>query len=213
METENDLQIIRGNYFYRDDVPKLTLYDDMLIFNNCCVNLLKEPQYVNILVSNDGSAIHIRGCRKYDFNSVKWYNLKGGQKRARRIRSRMLTAMLFERIGYDYDHKYVLSGEYRENDVPELVFYSDNPQVFIISTDDENHKRFKERYPKEWRESFGIPVSQHEDHKLRTFEEYVVMDVTLEKVVKVEDRDSDEEAERLKELKEKYVKEGSGYYG
>ena len=212
METNNDIQIVHGSFFFNDDVPKLTLYNDMLAFNNCCIKLLHDSQYVNILVSRDGRTIYIRGCRRYDFNAVRWYNLKAGAKKARKIRSRMLTAMLFDRLGFDFDHKYVLRGEYREVDVPELVFYSDSPQIFIVQEDDEDHKHFIERYSEDWRDNFGIPISEHNDHKLHTFEEYVVLDVSLERAVKVETAD-DEEVARLRELKEKYVKDGNGYYG
>ena len=139
----------------------------MLAFNNCCVKLLKDPRYVNISISRDGSSIHIQGCREYDFNAVRWYNNRSGVKKARKIRSRMTTAMLFERLGFDYDHKYVLKGEYREDEVPKLVFYSDSPQVFILKEDDEHHKRFIERYPDDWKDRFGIPVSEHKDHSSR----------------------------------------------
>ncbi|MBR5361247.1 MAG: hypothetical protein IK123_10195, partial [Lachnospiraceae bacterium] len=155
--------------------------------------------------------IQIRKSTRYDFHSVKWYNVKKGRKHSRKIKSRMFTALFFNELGFDFDHKYRLNGELREADVKELVFFADDPQVFVLEENNEK-KRFEARYPKDWQESFGIPVSDHEDHKLHTFENYTVLDILLEKVSEVEGTDDEEDAVRLSELTNKYVKEG-GFYG
>ncbi len=211
METmmTDDLQIVRGNYFYRDDLPRLTLANDMLSFNNLCVKLL-DVEYVIIVPSKENKTIRIRPSTRYDFNSVRWYNLKKGIKRSRKIKSRIFTAMFFRDMGFDFDHKYVLNGEYRKGEVPELIFYAEDPKVFVLDETAEK-KRFEERYQGDWQDSYGIPLKEHEDHKLHTFEEYTVLDITLERVIEVEE-ESDEEAERLNELTSKYVRDG-GYYG
>lgn len=201
-----DLEIVRGNYFYRDDLPYLTLYKDLFSFNNRCVSLLSEPEYVNIILSRDGKTIHVRGSKRYDFNAVRWYNVKKGVKKSRKIRSRMLTTLLFNKTKFDYGHKYRLNGEYRADDVPELVFYVDDPQVFVLMEKD-GKKWFEERFPADWQGRFGIPVSEVKGHTLNTFEDYKVLDVTLERVTEIKDEGHDaESAERLNELREKYIK-------
>ena len=209
----DDLQIVRGNYFFRDNIPRLTLSNDMLAFNNTCVDLL-DAEYVNILVSGENKTIQIRKSTRYNLNSVRWFNVrrKDGCRRARKIKSRMFTALFFKELGFDFDHKYRLDGEFRSGDVDELIFYADDPQVFVLEENCEK-KRFTERYPDSWRDSFGIPVREHEDHKLHNFEGLTVLDITLEKVTTVDgDTDGEEDATRINELTEKYVKEG-GYYG
>ncbi len=209
MMMDEDLQIVRGNYFYRDDLPRVTLANDTICFNNICVQLL-DAEYVNIIVSRKNKYIQVRMSTRYDFNSVRWYNLKKGRKRSRKIKSRMFIALFFDELGYDYDHKYRLNGEYRDGTVPELIFYAENPQVLVLDENAEK-KRFKERYQEDWRNSFGIPVREHKDHKLHTFEGYTVLDITLDRITEVEES-QDENTERLSELTNKYVKEG-GYYG
>lgn len=201
-----ELEIVRGDYFYRDDLPYLTLYNDMLSFNNRCVSLLSDPKYVNIIVAKDHKTIHIRGSKSTDFNAVRWYNIKKGVKRSRKIRSKMMTAKLFDKVGFDYGHKYRLSGEYRDDDVPELVFYVDEAQVYVLK--EENGKKwFVQRFKEEWQDSYGIPVSENKGHKINTFEDYIVLDVTLERVEEMSKGEPDAETvERLKELKEKYIK-------
>lgn len=207
MTQPNDLQIVRGNFFNRDDLPRLTLVNDMLSFNNKCVELL-DAEYVNIIVSEENKTIQIRKSRKYDFDSVKWFNVRKGKKRARKIRSPIFTAKFFNDLGFDYDHKYRLNGELRKDEVEELIFYADNPQTFVF---DKTSGKYVARYPENWADSFGIPVSEHSDHKFHTFEDYVVLDITLEKVSKSTGEEQDEKtAARMNELTEKYVKDG-GY--
>ena len=201
----DDLEIVRGGFFNRRGIPYLTIYQDMLSFNNICVELLGDSQYVNILVGRSDKSIHIRGCRRDDFNAVKWYDEKKGRKMARKIKSRMMIAMLFDELGYDIGHKYRLIGQYRY-DVPELVFDTSDPLVYVLR-DFEGMRRFEQKYPQDWKESFGIPLSGQEGHKIKTFEDYTILDVTLEKVDPVNEDLLDEEAiERLQELKEKYIK-------
>ncbi len=202
----DDLEIIRGQFFDRTHVPYLTLYNDMLAFNDCCIELLGDCEYVNIIVEKDGKIIRVRGCESCDYDSIRWYKLKRGIKIPRRMRSRMFTAMLFDRLGFDYDHKYRLQGEYSDTDVPELIFYTSNPQVFVLREWD-GRQRFVERYPEDWKDSFGIPVSKRKRRRLATFEEYTVLDVKLDKVDQlVEDTVDTEDIEKMNELKEKYIK-------
>lgn len=213
MKEPIELEIVRGDYFYRDDLPYLTLYKDMLSFNNRCVRLLSDPKYVNIIVAKDNKTIHIRGSKSTDFNAVRWYNIKKGVKRSRKIRSRMMTAKLFDKVGFDYGHKYRLRGEYRDDEVPELIFYVDEAQVYVLEEED-GEKRFVQRFKEDWRDSFGIPVSENKGHKINTFEDYVVLDVTLERVEESNSGESDAEmVERLKELKEKYIKGENKQHG
>ncbi len=203
---KDDLEVVRGQYFDRGYMPALTLYNDTLSFNNRCIELLSDCEYVNIIAQKDGKAIRIRGCDSCDFDAVKWYNVKRGQKKARKIRSRMLTAMLFSKLGFDYEHKYRLIGEYRDTDVAELYFCLSDPQVFVLD-DTGLRRRFVERYPEDWRYSFGIPLSTRKGHKIVTFEDYSVLDVTLKKVDRLaEDAESAEEVEKMRELKERYIK-------
>ena len=110
--------------------------------------------------------------------------------RGRKIRSRMRVAMLFDRLGYDIGHKYRFFGEYRE-DVPELVFSTEDPLMYVLK-DIDGMKRFEERYPLGWKDSFGAPASDAQGNRLNTFEEYTVLDVTLEKVGRVIENAEDE---------------------
>ncbi len=208
-----DLEVVRGNYFNRDNIPRLTLVNDILSFSNICVDLL-DAEYVNVLVSRENKTVQIRKSTRYNLNSIRWFNVskKTGAKRARKVKSPMLIALLFRELGFDFDHKYRLDGEYRSGDVEELIFYADNPQVFVLDENEEKRK-YVTRFPSDWQNSFGIPIREHEDHKLHNFEKYTVLDITLEKVTKVEGTADDrEEAARMNELTNKYVKEG-GYYG
>ncbi len=203
---KSDYEIVRGQFLDRSYLPYLTLYNDTLSFNNRCVELLCDCEYVNIIPQKDGEVIRIRGCQSYDFDAVKWYNVKKGQKKARKIRSRILTAMLFNKLGFDYGHKYKLVGEYRNSDVDELLFYSANPQVYVLN-EENGMRRFLEKYPETWKDSFGIPESKRKSHNLVTFEDYAVLDVTLEKVNRREGTaKSEEEIKKMRELKEKYIK-------
>ena len=207
---DTDLEIVRGQYFNRDNIPRLTLSNDILSFNNTCVDLF-DPEYVNILVSRKNKTVQIRKSTPYDPNSVRWFNLKKGEKKARKIKSRMLTAMLFEDLGFDYDHKYRLDGEYRTGNVNELIFYADNPQIFVLE-EVEGKARYVKKYQDDWRDSYGIPVREHEDHKLHNFEDYTVLDITLEKVTDADESPDSEEAARMRELTSKYVMEDR-YHG
>ena len=206
-----DLQIVRGQYFYRDHIPRLTLVNDMLSFSNKCVELL-DAEYVNILISSESKTVRIRKCAPYDMNSVRWFNLKKGIRRARKIKSRMLTAQFFNDLGFDYDHKYRLEGEYRTGTVDELIFFADTPEVFVLEKNGEKES-YVRKFHDDWRGSYGIPVREHTDHKLHTFENYTVLDITLEKVVNAEDASADpDEVARMNELTSKYIRE-DGYRG
>lgn len=204
----DELEIVRGGFFARRGIPHLTIYQDMLSFNNRCVELLGDSEYVNLLVGKADNYIHVRGCRSNDFNAVKWYEVKKGRKMARKIKSRMMIAMLFDRLGYDIGHKYRLIGEYRE-EVPELVFDTSDPLVYVLK-DIDGIRRFEQKYPKDWKDSFGIPLSGQKGYCIKTFEDYTVLDVTLERVDPINEDLADKEAvERMQELKEKYIRGGA----
>ena len=202
----DELEIVRGQYFDRTHVPYLTLYNDILSFNDSCIELMGDCEYVNIIIEKDGKIIRVRGCEISDYDSVRWYKVKRGIKVPRKMRSRMFTAMLFDRLGFDYEHKYRLRGEYSDTDVPELIFYTSDPQVFVLREWD-GRQRFVERYPEDWKDSFGIPISKRKRRRIATFEEYTVLDVKLDKVDQlIEDTVDAEDVEKMNELKEKYIK-------
>ena len=201
----DQLEIVRGSYYQRRGIPFLALYDDVLVFNNRCVELLVS-EYVIIIVDRDDMSIRVRESRSSDFNAVRWYDIKKGRKMPRKIKSRMMTAMLFDKLGYDPGHRYKLFGIYRDEDEPEIVFSTSDPQIHVLG-ENEGRKRFVPKYPEEWKDSFGIPLSGYEGHKIKTFEEYTVLDVTLKKVDRAGDNEIDaEEAKRMRELKEKYIR-------
>ena len=199
------IEVVRGSYYQRRGIPFLALYDDTLMFNNRCIELL-DCEYALLIVDRNNMSIRVRGSRSSDFNAVRWYDIKHGQKVARKIRSRMMTALLFDELGYDCGHRYKLFGVFRDEEVPELVFDTSDPQVYVM-TERAGRKRFVPRYPEEWRDSFGIPLSGYEGHNIKTFEEYTVLDVTLESVDRAGSSDIDgEELKRMRELKEKYIR-------
>ena len=53
----DDLEIVRGAFFNRQELS----------------------------VGRGDMNIHVRGCRGYDFDAVRWYNMKNGKKRGRRM--------------------------------------------------------------------------------------------------------------------------------
>ena len=146
----------------------LTIKGNSIIFNNACISKMEQVVYVQVLVNPTTEKLVIRPCEGGARDSIRWCVVKDDKRKSRQITCGLFTAKLYEMMGWEQLYRYKMQGtriNYRGQHL--YVFDLTSTEVFLPAVKDPDNPKAKARrndavYPMNWRDSFGIPVQEHE---------------------------------------------------
>jgi len=162
-------QVIHKELFSHKFDPTLTVKDNSITFNNACISRLDKVVYVQLLINPAQQKLVIRPCKQDARDAIRWCIEKGEKRKSRQITCRLFAAKLYELMGWETMYRYKMQGtriDYQGEDL--YVFDLSSTEIWLPQTTqtDENGKvKRKTRppvYPASWRDSFGLPVEEHE---------------------------------------------------
>ena len=163
---------------------------DSVTFNTACIAGLEDAVYIQILVNQDNKRMVVRKCEENDKDALRWCVAKPDKRKSRKMTNKIFSAMMYEMMGWNLDCRYkILGHKITFEDETIYVFDLMETEIFLdikrkkakkdtesqsttenannieetASSDTEEIKR-KNRipfYPKEWKDSFGLPVEEH----------------------------------------------------
>ena len=162
-------QVVRREFFSHKFDPTLTIKGNSIIFNNACISKLEDVVYVQVLVNPTTEKLVIRPCEEGSRDAVRWCIAKNDTRKSRQITCGLFTAKLYEMMGWEALYRYKLQGtriNYRGEQL--YVFDLTSTEIFLPAVKDPDNpkaraKRSAAMYPADWRDSFGIPVQEHDD--------------------------------------------------
>ena len=161
-------QVVRREFFSHKFDPTLTIRGNSIIFNNACISKMESVVYVQVLVNPTTEKLVIRPCEEGARDSIRWCIVKDEKRKSRQITCGLFTAKLYEMMGWEQLYRYKLQGtriNYKGQHL--YVFDLTSTEVFLPAVKDPDNPKARARrsaavYPTDWRDSFGIPVQEHE---------------------------------------------------
>lgn len=180
VDNEFDLsncQVVRREFFAHTFEPTIKFTATSIQFNTACLKKFPGTQYVHVLMGREKKQLIIRICDENSKGALRWCaeRKKDGVLTSREIKGPIFTAKVFELMGWNPNYIYkVLGTVLRVFDERILVFKLDECETFFPSEPKQGEEEAqtgtgkrkysrKPHYPAEWRESFGIPVSQQKE--------------------------------------------------
>lgn len=183
-------QVVRRELFAHLREPAVVIRRDSVTFNTACIAGLEDAVYILILVNQDNKRMVVRKCEENDKDALRWCVAKPDKRKSRKMTNKIFSAMMYEMMGWNLDCRYkILGHKITFEDETIYVFDLMETEIFLdikrkkakkdtesqsttenannieetASSDTEEIKR-KNRipfYPKEWKDSFGLPVEEH----------------------------------------------------
>ena len=183
-------QVVRRELFAHLREPAVVIRRDSVTSNTACIAGLEDAVYIQILVNQDNKRMVVRKCEENDKDALRWCVAKPDKRKSRKMTNKIFSAMMYEMMGWNLDCRYkILGHKITFEDETIYVFDLMETEIFLdikrkkakkdtesqsttenannieetASSDTEEKKR-KNRipfYPKEWKDSFGLPVEEH----------------------------------------------------
>ena len=183
-------QVVRRELFAHLREPAVVIRRDSVTFNTACIAGLEDAVYIQILVNQDNKRMVVRKCEENDKDALRWCVAKPDKRKSRKMTNKIFSAMMYEMMGWNLDCRYkILGHKITFEDETIYVFDLMETEIFLdikgkkakkdtesqsttenannieetVSSNTEEIKR-KNRipfYPKEWKDSFGLPVEEH----------------------------------------------------
>lgn len=178
-------QVVRREFFAHTFEPALTIRGNSIFFNTACIRKSENVVFVQLLINQDKKKIVIRPCCQDDKDALRWCVVKGGDRRTRTIKSDIFSGMLYDLMAWDTAYRYKLLGVAFEFQGQTLYLFDlMATEVYMNQSKviDDNGKASYSRkaaYPEQWKDTFGLPVTEHTDYtKIDIFDGYVTFNVT-----------------------------------
>ncbi len=179
----DDFQDVRGEFFAHVFEPSITFSDSKVYVNTACVKKLPSTDYIQILINKEKKKLIVRPCREDERDSFRWCSATA-KRTPKQVTCRPFFAMLCDEMGWDPNYRYKLLGKMiRSNGEDLFLFDLTAPEIYLREVSDEGKVKNsrKPSYPEQWKNQFGIPVSQHAIRtKLNVFDGYTVITIADE---------------------------------
>lgn len=181
-------QVVRREFFSHRFDPTLTIKGNSITFNNACISRLDQVIYVQVLVNPTAEKLVIRPCSEGARDAIRWCVTRDDKRKSRQITCGLFTAKLYDMMGWETLYRYKLQGT-RINYQGEQLYVFDltSTEAFLpqVKETDENGKVKRRKtmpmYPENWRDSFGMPVREHEaSTQINLLDGYAYMETNSE---------------------------------
>ena len=173
--------VVRRELFAHRMDPAVTIRYNSVTFNNACINGLKDAVYIELMVNVESEKMVIRKCDEDTKDALRWCIPKKDVRKSRVMKNEIFSPMLYEKMGWNPKCRYKILGykiKYQDIllyifDLAETEIYLDRKELAKVIGEDgtetqrpltpEEIKMTKRPYyPEGWKESFGLPVEEHE---------------------------------------------------
>ena len=158
--------VIRIEYFSLRFEPVLTIKENHVVFNNCCIRGLEDAVWIHFLIGDENdNTLVVRPRKEGTRGAVRWCVVKSDLRKSRSISCERLTTKLYRRMNWQKIYRYKLVGTrvpYKGEEV--YVFFLDSAIPVAPGTVTPEGKRTRQRIvdPEEWADSYGPTVKELE---------------------------------------------------
>lgn len=160
-------EVVRREFFSHTFEVSVSFRIDSIMFNTATLKKMPNVRYVQFIVNPEKKKIVIRSCDVDDKDAIRWcqYNEKLDKRTPKKILCRMFAAKVFDMMDWNIENRYKIQGNIlRSPNEMLIVFDLNDTEVYTPKKRLEDGRLMKSKpyYPEGWRESFGLPVAEHE---------------------------------------------------
>lgn len=161
-------QVVRREFFAHTFEPAVSFHHDKVLFNMAAIRKMKSYNFIQMLIDPVNKKLLIKGCEEDSKDAVKWcYLNKIGKRQNRDIKCNIFTGKVFDMMNWNPNNKYKLQGTVirTSNDIY-MFFNLEETEIFLPAAKDKygipTIMGRKAYYPEDWRNSFGLEITDHE---------------------------------------------------
>ena len=176
-------QVVRGEFFAHLFEPSVTLNNEKVSVNAACIRKLPQTDYVQFLVNPTEKKLAVKPCNEDTKDSFCWSSRSAdGKKRPKTISCRIFFAKVMKLMGWNPNYRYKILGKLiRANNDTLFVFDLKCAETYQKRNQEGKNTSRKAMYPEDWKDQFGVPVSEHQDTVLISiFDDYTVFKIEKE---------------------------------
>ena len=159
-------QVVRKEFFSHKFDPQLTIKDNSITFNNACILKLEKVVYIQFLINPETKQLVIRPCAEDAKDAVRWCVVKEDKRKSREITCAMFMAKLRDMMGWKPVYRYKMMGTIKQKYGQQFFLFNlPTPEIYLPQTkngDAAKPRRNLPYFPTSWRDSFGLPLSEHD---------------------------------------------------
>lgn len=161
-------QVVRGEFFAHLFEPSVTLNNEKVAVNSACIRKLPETEYVQFLVNPKEKKLAVKPCSEDTKDSFPWSSTDSkGKKRPKSISCKIFFAKIMNLMNWDPNCRYKILGKLvRANTDVLFVFDLKSAETYQKRNANGENTSRKALYPEDWRDQFGVPVNEHQDHTI-----------------------------------------------
>ena len=160
-------EVVRREFFSHTFEVSVSFRIDSIMFNTATLKKMPNVSNVQFIVNPEKKKIVIKSCDVDDKDAIRWcqYNERLDKRTPKKILCRMFAAKVFDMMDWNIENRYKIQGNIlRSQNEILIVFDLNDTEVYTPKrrTEDGRCMKSKPYYPEGWRESFGLPVAEHE---------------------------------------------------
>ena len=159
-------QVVRKEFFSHKFDPQLTIKDNSITFNNACILKLEKVVYIQFLINPETKQLVIRPCTEDAKDAVRWCIVKEDKRKSREITCGLFMAKLHELMGWEGVYRYKMMGTVKQKHGQQFFLFDlPSREIYVPQTKNggvAKPKRNLPYLPESWRDSFGLPIKEHE---------------------------------------------------
>lgn len=179
-----DCQILDKYNLTDRKVPAITVKGNQVRFNMNAIHLLKDVQYVQLLINREEKYMLVIPCNQNDVFSIEWCKTNNKTKKVepKDITSKFLSPKLYKLMDWDLEYSYKIQCFYQDfGEGKMLLFFDLTEFVTLVPTeqrlaDGTIKKRSKPYYLANWEDSFGPPLKNLLNKVMRDYSGYYALD-------------------------------------
>lgn len=173
-------QVVRGEFFAHLFEPSVTLSREKVSVNTACLRKLPDVDYVQFLVNPNEKKLAVKPCKEDMKDSFRWTSGEGKNRKPKTITCRIFFAKIMSLMGWNPEFRYKILGKLIRT-TSDLLFVFDltSAETFGIRSSGDKSASRTAVYPEEWKNQFGLPVSEHQDTiQVNIFDDYAVFSIS-----------------------------------
>ena len=158
-------QVVRREFFAHVREPSVTFNNCRFYPNTACINRFPDVDHVLVMVNKDSKVLALKPCQAETRDSYNWCSSSKGKRKPKQITCKLFTAILFNMMDWNPDHRYKIMGKtIHANGEYLIAFDLTATEVYQrIGANGEKAKTSKvPSFPEEWQGQFGLPYSEHQ---------------------------------------------------
>ena len=165
MELNPLREVTRVEYFSGATEPTITIKKNTVRFSAYCLSIMPVVDTVHFVMCPTEKRLVIEPCPPGMRNAIRWSSKNTDDRKPKTITCKEYYRRLRELMGWRDDCRYTILGK-ATGEVNNSVIAFDLTSALVYRPNADGKILREPEYPKEWGDSFGMPMDEHINNPL-----------------------------------------------